>query len=89
MRVDNYALSAQTKQLHNAAQANPPDSAGSEAARLICKQRQVLTKMSAELLEHKTLTRTDLETILREIAPDSESTPTVGVVVQVGDTKAS
>jgi len=85
MRADNYALSEHTKQLRDAEQARLTDYAFEEALRLLSKHRRTLDKLAATLLEKETLMRSELDELLVDIPPESDTSSTVGRVIQLPD----
>jgi cell division protease FtsH len=85
MRADNYALSEQTKQLRDAEQARLTDYAFEESLRLLSKHRRSLDKLAAALLEKETLLRAELEELLADIPAESDTSSTVGRVIQLPD----
>jgi cell division protease FtsH len=85
MRADNYALSEHTKQLRDAEQARLTDYAFEEALRLLSKHRRTLDKLAAALLEKETLMRSELDELLVDIPPESDTSSTVGRVIQLPD----
>jgi cell division protease FtsH len=80
MRADNYALSEETKRLRDSEQARLTDHAYDEAKRLLSKYRPALDRVAAALLEKETLDRAELESLLRDVEPESQSAATVGTV---------
>ena len=85
MRADNYALSEQTKQLRDAEQARLTDYAFEEALRLLSKHRRTLDKLADALLEKETLLRPELDELLADIPPESDTSASVGRVIQLPD----
>jgi cell division protease FtsH len=85
MRADNYALSEHTKRLRDEEQARLCDHAFAEALRLLSKHRRTLDKLANSLLEKETLVRQELEDLLGDVAPESDSGEAVGRVVQLPD----
>src|SRR3954465_12557036 len=57
LRADNYALSEQTKSLHDSEQARLTDSAYAEALRLVQKHRDLLDRLAPALLDRYSLVR--------------------------------
>jgi cell division protease FtsH len=80
MRADNYALSEETKRLRDSEQARLTDHAYDEARRLLQKYRPALDRVAAALLDKETLDRPELEALLRDVQPESQSSATVGTV---------
>jgi cell division protease FtsH len=80
MRADNYALSEETKKLRDQEQARLTDDAYADAQRLLEKHRAVLDRIAASLLEKETLDRDELEALVADVAPESQSSETVGTV---------
>ena len=80
MRADNYALSEETKRLRDSEQARLTDHAYDEAKRLLVKHRPALDRVATALLEKETLDRTELGSLLADVAPESQSAETVGTV---------
>jgi ATP-dependent Zn protease len=80
MRADNYALSEETKRLRDSEQARLTDHAYDEAQRLLLKHRQALDRVAEALLEKETLDRAELEALLSDLKPESQSSETVGTV---------
>jgi cell division protease FtsH len=80
MRADNYALSEETKRLRDSEQARLTDYAYDEALRLLAKHRSALDRVAEALLERETLDRSELETLLSNVTPESTSSETVGAV---------
>jgi cell division protease FtsH len=80
MRADNYALSEETKRLRDSEQARLTDHAYEEAKRLLSKHRAALDRVAAALLEKETLDRSELEALLGNVLPESQSSETVGTV---------
>jgi cell division protease FtsH len=80
MRADNYALSEETKRLRDSEQARLTDHAYGEAKRLLEKHRAALDRVAQALLEKETLDRTELEELLADVAPESRSSETIGMV---------
>jgi cell division protease FtsH len=85
MRADNYALSEETKRLRDAEQARLTDEAYEESQRLLRKHRTYLDRLAGALLERETLDRSDLDTALADLAPESRSSETVGTVRLLSD----
>jgi cell division protease FtsH len=85
MRADNYALSEHTKRLRDEEQARLCDHAFAEALRLLSKHRRTLDKLANALLEKETLVRQELEDLLTDVEPESDSGEAVGRVVQLPD----
>jgi cell division protease FtsH len=80
MRADNYALSEETKRLRDSEQARLTDHAYEEAKRLLLKHRAALDRVAGALLEKETLDRQELEALLRDVLPESQSSETIGTV---------
>jgi cell division protease FtsH len=80
MRADNYALSEETKRLRDSEQARLTDHAYQEARRLLLKHRVALDRVAAALLDKETLDRSELEALLADVLPESQSSETVGTV---------
>src|SRR6188472_11983 len=80
MRADNYALSEETKRLRDSEQARLTDHAYGEARRLLEKHRAALDRVAQALLEKETLDRSELEELLADVAPESRSSETIGMV---------
>ena len=80
MRADNYALSEETKRLRDSEQARLTDHAYDEAKRLLLKHRAGLDRVAAALLDKETLDRAELEALLADVSPESQSSETVGTV---------
>jgi cell division protease FtsH len=80
MRADNYALSEETKRLRDSEQARLTDHAYEEAKRLLLKHRSALDRVASALLENETLDRAELEALLGDVQPESQSSATVGTV---------
>jgi cell division protease FtsH len=80
MRADNYSLSEETKRLRDAEQARLTDEAFEEAIRLIEKHRAHLDRLADALLEHETLNKEQLDTLLAAVEPESRAAETVGTV---------
>lgn len=81
VRADNYALSEQTKELRDAEQSGLTDGAYRDAIRLLHKHRVALDRLATGLLEKETLVRAELEELLADVRPDSDSSALVGQVV--------
>jgi cell division protease FtsH len=79
LRADNYALSEETKRLRDSEQARLTDGAYEEATRLLKKHRVALDRLAAQLLEKETLVRDEVLELLRDVAPESRASETVGV----------
>jgi cell division protease FtsH len=80
MRADNYALSEETKRTRDSEQARLTDHAYEEAERLLRKHRATLDRLAGALLEHETLDRDELKTMLHDVQPESRASETVGTV---------
>ncbi len=80
MRADNYALSEETKRLRDSEQGMLTDHAYAEATRLLSQHRVALDRIAAALLDKETLVREELAGVFAEVAPDSRSSDSVGVV---------
>ena len=80
MRADNYALSEETKSLRDHEQARLTDGAYTEAVRLLQKHRRALDRVAVALLDKETLVREELDALLRDVAPESQASETVGMV---------
>jgi cell division protease FtsH len=80
MRADNYALSEETKRLRDSEQARLTDHAYGEAQRLLQKHRAALDRVAQALLEKETLDRSELQELLADVAPESRSSETIGMV---------
>jgi cell division protease FtsH len=80
MRADNYALSEETKRLRDSEQARLTDHAYGEAKRLLEKHRAALDRVAQALLEKETLDRSELQELLEDVAPESRSSETIGMV---------
>jgi cell division protease FtsH len=80
MRADNYALSEETKRLRDAEHARLTDHAYEEAQRLLTKHRTMLDRIALALLEKETLERTEFLELVRDVAPESRSAETIGMV---------
>jgi ATP-dependent Zn protease len=80
MRADNYALSEETKRLRDSEQARLTDHAYEEAKRLLLKHRSALDRVAVALLEKETLDRAELEALLADVMPESQSSETIGTV---------
>jgi cell division protease FtsH len=85
MRADNYALSEHTKRVRDEEQARLCDHAFAEALRLLSKHRKTLDELAHTLLEKETLVRQELEDLLADVEPESDSGEAVGRVVQLPD----
>jgi cell division protease FtsH len=85
MRADNYALSEHTKRVRDEEQARLCDHAFAEALRLLSKHRRTLDELANALLEKETLVRQELEELLADVEPESDSGEAVGRVVQLPD----
>ena len=80
MRADNYALSEETKRLRDSEQARLTDHAYEEAKRYLLKHRAALDRVAEALLEKETLDRSELQALLGDVAPESRSSETIGMV---------
>jgi cell division protease FtsH len=80
MRADNYGLSEETKRLRDSEQARLTDHAYEEAIRLLTKHRAALDRVAAALLEKETLDRSELESLLGDVVPESHASETIGTV---------
>jgi cell division protease FtsH len=80
MRADNYALSEETKRMRDSEQARLTDHAYEEAQRLLVKHRAALDRVADALLEKETLDRSELESLLADVHPESRSSETAGTV---------
>ena len=80
MRADNYALSEETKRLRDSEQARLTDYAYEEAKRLLHKHRSALDRVAQALLEKETLDRSELQQLLADVAAESRSSETIGMV---------
>jgi cell division protease FtsH len=80
MRADNYALSEETKRLRDQEQARLTDDAYAAAQRMLEKHRSTLDRIANALLEKETLERSELDTLLADVEPESRSSETVGTV---------
>jgi cell division protease FtsH len=80
MRADNYALSEETKRLRDSEQARLTDHAYEEAKRLLHKHRVALDRVAQALLEKETLDRSELQDLLADVAPESRSSETIGMI---------
>jgi cell division protease FtsH len=80
MRADNYALSEETKRLRDSEQARLTDHAYEEAKRLLHKHRVALDRVAQALLEKETLDRSELQDLLADVAPQSRSSETIGMI---------
>ena len=80
MRADNYALSEETKRLRDSEQARLTDQAYEEAQRLLLKHRASLDRVAQALLEKETLDRTELQSLLADVRPESRSAETMGTI---------
>jgi cell division protease FtsH len=85
MRADNYSLSEESKRLRDSEQALLTDDAYEEAQRLLRKHRPYLDRLAVALLEKETLDRAELDILLADLAPESQSSETVGTVRLVTD----
>jgi cell division protease FtsH len=81
MRADNYALSEETKRVRDQEQARLTDDAYQEAVRLITKHRAALDRLAQSLLEKETLVRDEMQALLSDLEPESQSSEAVGRVV--------
>src|SRR3989454_3405268 len=81
MRADNYALSEETKRVRDQEQARLTDDAYNEAIRLITKHRTGLDRLAQALLEKETLVRSEMLSMLADVAPESQASDAVGRVV--------
>jgi cell division protease FtsH len=81
MRADNYALSEETKRVRDQEQARLTDDAYQEAVRLITKHRAALDRLAQSLLEKETLVRDEMQALLSDVEPESQSSEAVGRVV--------
>jgi cell division protease FtsH len=88
MRADNYALSEETKRLRDQEQARLTDVAYEEAARLLEKHRHALDRVAQALLEKETLVREEIAALLRDIAPESRASETVGTIQALASSPA-
>jgi cell division protease FtsH len=80
MRADNYALSEETKRLRDSEQTRLTDQSYEEAKRLLRKHRSALDRVARELLEKETLDRSELQELLADVAAESRSSETIGMV---------
>jgi cell division protease FtsH len=80
MRADNYALSEETKALRDNEQARLTDHAYEEAVHLLQKHRSSLDRVAGALLERETLDRSELESLLADVPPESSASETVGTI---------
>jgi cell division protease FtsH len=80
MRADNYALSEETKRLRDSEQARLTDHSYEEAKRLLHKHRAALDRVAQALLEKETLDRSELQELLADVAAESRSSETIGMV---------
>ena len=80
MRADNYGLSEETKRLRDSEQARLTDHSYEEAKRLLHKHRAALDRVAQALLEKETLDRSELQELLAEVAAESRSSETIGMV---------
>jgi cell division protease FtsH len=80
MRADNYALSEETKRMRDQAQSRLTDQAYEDAQRLLHKHRAALDRVAHALLEKETLIRDELDALLADVEPDSQSSETVGTI---------
>jgi len=80
MRADNYALSEETKRLRDSEQARLTDQSYEEAKRLLRKHRSALDRVAQALLEKETLDRSELQELLADVAAESRSSETIGMV---------
>ena len=80
MRADNYALSEETKRLRDSEQARLTDHSYEEAKRLLRKHRAALDRVAQALLEKETLDRSELQELLADVAAESRSSETIGMV---------
>jgi cell division protease FtsH len=80
MRADNYALSEETKRLRDSEQARLTDYSYEEAKRLLHKHRISLDRVAQALLEKETLDRSELQELLADVAAESRSSETIGMV---------
>ena len=78
LRADNYALSEETKRLRDEEQARLTDQAYADTVHLVSKHRASLDRITSELLEKETLSRTELDTVLAGVEPESDSSDRVG-----------
>jgi cell division protease FtsH len=81
MRADNYALSEETKRVRDQEQARLTDGAYQEAVRLVTKHRAALDRLAQALLEKETLVRDEMQALLADVEPESQSSEAVGRVV--------
>jgi ATP-dependent Zn protease len=81
MRADNYALSEETKRVRDQEQARLTDGAYQEAVRLITKHRVALDRLAQALLDKETLVREEMQALLADVEPESQSSEAVGRVV--------
>jgi cell division protease FtsH len=81
VRADNYALSEHTKELRDAEQSGLTDRAYHDAVRLLGDHRTALDVLASGLLDKETLLRPELEELLADVVPDSDSSAMVGKVV--------
>ena len=79
MRADNYALSEATKRVRDDEQSRLTDGAYDESLRLLTKHRPPLDRIAAALLEKETLGRDEVLELLKDVAPESRASETVGV----------
>jgi cell division protease FtsH len=80
MRADNYGLSEETKRLRDSEQARLTDHSYDEAKRLLRKHRAALDRVAQALLEKETLDRSELQELLADVAAESRSSETIGMV---------
>jgi cell division protease FtsH len=81
MRAENYALSEETKRLRDGEQREITDAAYAEALRLVSEHRDHLDRIALELLEKETLDREQIEELLADLAPESNSSLEVGIAL--------
>jgi cell division protease FtsH len=67
VRADNFALSEDTKRRRDQEQSAICDFAYLEATRLLTENRESLDRLAEELIEHETLDREDVATMLHDV----------------------
>ena len=86
MRADNYALSEETKRLRDSEQARLTDQSYEEAQALAASSIvAALDRVAQALLEKETLDRSELQELLADVAPESRSSETIGMVRALAD----
>jgi cell division protease FtsH len=79
VRADNYALSEETKRMRDGEQRQITDSAYYAAIDLVEEHRAHLDRIASALLEKETLDSKEVDELLSDLEPASDSSSQIGV----------